>query len=207
MGGRKLAYTRAVVICHGKSEKMICQYIAQNLRLSIISDADKNGDKSIEIEGLMNHLNNTVYKSMKSFIKKYDKVNVKGKGNSMEIMDFKIFIIMDKDNCNDEIFKSYVDKSMFKNHWAYKYIVPIYNIKNLEDIISKCNINYEYTDSKVKNYIRIFPINSNKKDAIQLKEFRDNLEKINDTNMCKFVDYCLCIKLEDKNRVSAMKIR
>ncbi|MEI0517284.1 hypothetical protein [Brachyspira murdochii] len=38
--------------------------------------------------------------------------------------DFKIFIIMDTDDCkNEEEKNNFINKNMFKNYWAYDYIV------------------------------------------------------------------------------------
>lgn len=47
-------YLKAVVIVHGKSEKQICEYIKSNLRLKIDIVSEKRGEKSIQINGLMN---------------------------------------------------------------------------------------------------------------------------------------------------------
>ena len=58
---RQFHYTKAVVIVHGKSEKQICQYIKNKLRLKIEILSDKNGEKSIQITSLKNILNNSVY--------------------------------------------------------------------------------------------------------------------------------------------------
>lgn len=46
---KSLNYTKAVVIVHGKSEKQICQYIKNKLRLKMEIYSDKNGEKAIQI--------------------------------------------------------------------------------------------------------------------------------------------------------------
>ena len=94
---RQFHYTKAVVIVHGKSEKQICQYIKNKLRLKIEIFSDKNGEKSIQITSLKNILNNTIFKSFKSFIKTFDDVELTCDGKSLDD-DFKIFIIMDTDD-------------------------------------------------------------------------------------------------------------
>ena len=68
---KKLNYTKAVVIVHGKSEKQICQYIKNKLRLKIEIFSDKNGEKSIQITSLKNILNNKIFKSYRTFIRTF----------------------------------------------------------------------------------------------------------------------------------------
>ncbi len=53
---RIFSYLKAVVIVHGKSEKHICEFIRRNLRLKIRIKSDKNGDKSIQINGLERYI-------------------------------------------------------------------------------------------------------------------------------------------------------
>lgn len=55
--GRSLSYLKAVVICHGKSEKQLCYFIKSNLRIRIAVESDKKGEKSIQITSVMNTLN------------------------------------------------------------------------------------------------------------------------------------------------------
>ncbi|TKZ15846.1 hypothetical protein EZH24_13855, partial [Brachyspira catarrhinii] len=67
--------------------------------------------------------------------------------------NFKIFIIMDTDDCTAQQKSEFINKNMFKNHWAYNYIVPIYNDDNLENVLIKATIEVE----NKKDYIKIFP--------------------------------------------------
>lgn len=191
---REPSYTRALIINHGKSEVQICKYIRQKLRLSIEIYADKNGEKSIQITSLFNTLNNAIFKNLDDFLREYPKVNVKGKGNKRVIQNFKLFIIMDTDDCTIEQKNNYINKSMFKKHWAYRYIVPIYNITNLEDVMKECNIKYETVIKK--EYIKIFPTDKKykKSDTIQLTEFMQSLQKTKKSNLEKLIEYCLSIK-------------
>lgn len=195
MGVRQLSYTKALIICHGKSELQICQYIGQNLRLSIEYHADKNGEKSIQITGLKKILSsNLKFQSFDSFCNEYTKLNIIGKGKKRKIKDFKIFIIMDTDDCTVDEKKDFINKCMFKNHWAYEYIVPIFNITNLEDVINDCKINYErYGKDIKKQYIKIFPTDKKyiKSETIQIEEFNEKLKKSKRTNLYELIDYCL----------------
>ncbi|MCT4688049.1 hypothetical protein [Vallitalea sp.] len=200
---RKLSYTKAVIICHGKSEVQICKYIKQNLRLSIEISARKNGSLPIQINSLKSYLNNDVYKNLDSFINKFSKVNIVGEGKNQKIENFKFFIIMDTDDCTKEQREAYSSKEMFKDHWAYEYIVPIYNITNLEDVLKNCSIKCtKNTKNKTSTYIRVFPTDpkyTHSNDRVQLTDFRNKIEKCKYSNMDILIDYCLKCKPNNKN--------
>ena len=123
---KKINNVKAIVIVHGKSEKIFVEHITSNLRLNIKIVSRKNGAESIQITSLKDIIYNTVFKDKSSFLRNYSTVNFN---------DFKLFIVMDTDDCNESEIKEYKDKKMFKKHWLYDYIVPIYNSKNLEDIM------------------------------------------------------------------------
>lgn len=69
-------YLKAVVIVHGKSEKQICEYIKSNLRLKIEIVSEKRGEKSIQINGLTNVLNDSRFRSFDAFIRFFEDVEV-----------------------------------------------------------------------------------------------------------------------------------
>lgn len=149
---KSLNYTKAVVIVHGKSEKQICQYIKNKLRLKMEIYSDKNGEKAIQITSLKNTLNNKIFKSFKNFIKTYE--DIKLTNDEKNIYDeFKIFIIMDTDDCTEKQKKGFINKEMFKEHWAYKYIVPIYNIPELESVLEMAKFRLQKQEIKEKKNI------------------------------------------------------
>jgi len=190
---KQLNYTKAVVIVHGKSEKQICQYIKNKLRLKMEIYSDKNGEKAIQITSLKNTLNNKIFKSFRNFIKTYEDIKLMDDGKSIE-EGFKIFIIMDTDDCSEIQKRDFINGDMFKNHWAYKYIVPIYNIPELESVLDKANIPFKKVGVKrKKEYIKIFPTDPKyeKTDEIQIEEFLKNLKKQKNTNLNEFLDFCL----------------
>jgi len=48
---------------------------------------------------------------------------------------------------------------MFKEHWAYKYIVPIYNIPELESVLEMAKIPFTKTgDKRKKNILNYFQL-------------------------------------------------
>ncbi len=191
---RKPSYLKAVVIVHGKSEKHLCDYIKSNLKLKIDIYGDKHGGKSIQITSLNRFLNNMKFKSLNNFIKNYEN----DFPNNMKKLpkDFKIFIIMDTDDCTEAQKEAYINKSMFNQHWAKDYIYPIYNIKNLEDVMRKSGIDIE----KKSDYIKIFPTDKNylHNDSKQINEFMNNILKNSDiTNLQEFIKFCVDIAYEN----------
>jgi len=191
MRKRQLNYTKAVIIVHGKSELHMCKYIKKNLRLKVEIESEKKGEKSIQISGLINFLQGRNFSNLSNFIKKYDDIEVTGRGQKRELKNFKIFMIMDTDDCTLEQAKTYKDKSMFKNHWAYDYIEPIYNHPNLDMIVQGCGL--AIIKDKNRDYLKIFPIDHDyqNSDAIQIEELTTKFSKDKNTNLDKFLEYCL----------------
>ena len=97
---------------------------------------------------------------------------------------------MDTDDCTGEESKAYIDKTMFQNHWLYDYITPIYNKRNLEDVLKKSEI--PYLRKNKKEYVRIFPTNRRGGDIKEIEEFSRKLRLASDiSNMYLFIDRCL----------------
>lgn len=182
-------YLKAIVITHGKSEKRICEHIKSNLRLNIHIASEKNGKSSIQITSLLKFLGREEYKSLNKFLNKFGEQLPPNKKKLPD--DFKIFTIMDTDDCSEIQKINYINKTMFKHHWAFNYIHPIYNINNLEDVMRKIGI--PIIDKK-RDYIKIFPINSNgeMKDIDQIKKLNEKLIiKKEITNMSDFIEFCI----------------
>lgn len=194
---RTLSYLKAIVICHGKSEKQICDFLKSNLRIRIAVESDKKGDKSIQITSVMKTLNGKKFKSFSDFIRTFDDVEICcNKTKKYLAEDFKIFIIMDTDDCTEKQKQDFISKEMFKKHWAYPYITPIFNSPELETVLVKSKIKFEKKgDARKKEYIKIFPTDSKYKnrEVIQIKEFGENLKNNTDTNLNEFIDFCLRI--------------
>ena len=152
---RKLNYTKALVIVHGKSEKQICQYIKNKLRLKIEIYSDKNGEKAIQITSLKNTLNNKIFKSYRNFINTFEDIELDASSKNIN-NNFKIFIIMDTDDCSEDEKRKFINKEMFKGHWAYDYIVPIYNIPELETVLTEAKV--PFTKTGVKRNILNFSL-------------------------------------------------
>ncbi len=191
-------YLKAIVIVHGKSELQMCDFIKRKLKLKIDIVSKNKGGNSIQISSIMKILKGKDIDTLDNFKNTY-KDDLEIKDNEIIIdKDFKIFIIMDTDDCkNNEEKNNFINKNMFKNYWGYKYILPIYNITNLEDVLIKAKIidkNTIKNKKDKKNYIKIFPITKQdiESDVKQIEEFYQKLLKVkNISNMHEFIKFCL----------------
>lgn len=174
-----------MTIVHGQSEYIICSSIRSNLRIKHSIIAEKKGKKSIQINSLMHVLNNSQLKSFKEFIRKYDDVEYIDK----KLLNFKLFIIMDLDDCSKEMRNRFLNKEMFAKHWLYDYIVPIYNDPDLEETMKEAKIPIQRNEKK--KYFTVFPTNHGDLDVDKAKSFCNALSKCKNSNMYEYVRYCL----------------
>lgn len=179
--------TEVMTIVHGKSEYIICCSIRSNLRIKHEIYADKKGEKSIQINSLMNILNNSVFKTFKDFVRKYPDIEIEKK----KLMNFKLFIIMDLDDCNDEMRKKFLTKEMFNNHWLYDYIVPIYNDPDLEQTMNEAGISIKKNEKE--KYFKIFPTNHGDLDIKMAHEFYESLKNCKNSNFKDYIEYCISL--------------
>ena len=193
----KINYLKGIVICHGKSEVNMVRYITTNLHLSVKQFSKDNGKYSIQITSLMSVMDSSPFNTLSSFTKEYP-IEVIRRSSQKVLKNFKLFIIMDTDDCTPEQKEAFISKTMFQKHWLYDYIVPIYSINSLEDVLVDAQIMTKRIGDKEKvtYYAKIFPINTHplSPDTIsEVKTFRDKLTRTNRTNMLEFIDYCLTL--------------
>lgn len=185
-----LNQTSAIVVPHGKSEKLFAQHIRACLRLPIYIHPKNT---SIQINGLLHELQ-TNYPNIQS-LKSNDKLSLNFEKNKI-IGDFKIFTLMDTDDCTEEKKKSYIDNSLFDKYGLKEFIVPIYTSPKLELVLYKSGIiSKVFSDSeKVAGYKEIFDIPKlpyGKTKDEELRELSEKLKKNKDTNLEDFIDYCI----------------
>ena len=107
---KKLNYLKAVVIVHGKSELQMCEFIKNNLRIKMGFISNNKGKSSIQISGLLKRLNGKDIKDFNSFFKKYeDEIEII---NDKLSTNFKMFIIMDTDDCSEEEKNNYKGRNL-----------------------------------------------------------------------------------------------
>ncbi|MCZ9920364.1 hypothetical protein [Brachyspira hyodysenteriae] len=184
-------YLKALVICHGGSEKDICDVIKAELKLNIRIISRDNGGTSIQITSLYDELEKHKLDNYDDFIKEYG--NLIDYENNKIINNFKIFIIMDTDDCTPEQKSEFINKNMFKDKNLRKYIVPIYNDKKLEDVFYKVKLIdiRKKTSKEIKREYKKLMTKWMQNEAKQ-KEFYEKLLKVkNISNMHEFIKFCL----------------
>ena len=195
---KRYNYLNGIVICHGKSEVCLAKHIKTNLHLQMDIFAKDKGKHSIQIPGLTKVLNAKPFDKPSSFVEKYPNVECSGRGKKFKLSNFKLFIIMDTDDCTEQQKKDFISGAMFTNHWLHEYIVPIYSIKSMEDVMMDAGLMKKRIsdDEKGKFYTDIFPINEKplSYDTEQeVKTLRQRIEKSKKTNLVDFIDYCLSL--------------
>lgn len=142
MKKRKVHTLLALVIVHGKSEMLIVQKIKTSFRQQIEIYSRDNGRSSIQVTSIVKELNRSkILNSVKNFKNHYTAVEANPeKGIPINNPEFKIFTVMDLDDCTQEQAEAYKNKSLFLDHWAYDWIVPIYNSPNLEEVMTRAGL-------------------------------------------------------------------
>ena len=190
-----------MVIVHGKSELSICRYIASNLKIKQEIISEEKGESSIQINGLMKQFNKLDFKSFTTFTNKYRDIQTIKK----KLIEFKIFPIMDTDDCDKKTKENYKKGLMFnKDYFLTSHIIPIFNDPNLEVTMGKMGINI----NDKKEYSKKFPVNRNDiTDLEKIKIFSDKLREIPNTNMEIYVDYCIKIAESELINPNRNKLR
>ncbi len=191
---KKPNYCKGVVIAHGKSELILAEHIKSNLHLPIKIYAENSGKTSIQIDSLIKVLGNNIFKSERFFTKEHIVEKEK------EVFkDFVVMPIMDLDDTSEEQKEKYISGDMFKKHWLYPYIIPIWNNGNLDEVLLDLKLIDRLPSYREKGriYTSLFPVNKNKPEIKQIKELMDMFKKSNKTNMDVFIKKCLDI-LEEK---------
>lgn len=157
-------------------------------------DSKNNGDSSIQITSLIHFLNTKGYKCINSILNKYPYIE----HNKKRLINFKLFIIMDVDEkeLTSKMIDNYKSKEMFKDYDYYDYIVPIYNDKNLDDVLIELGYAID-PRQKSSSYRKIFPGKNG--DYKSFKEFIEKIEKSKNSNLIELLEYLdECITLVEK---------
>lgn len=192
MPSATLKYTRCAVIVHGKSEIHLVKYIYTNLHLPVKIISRGGGRESIQINGLRDFLNKRNFTALSMFANEY---TIEYDKKAKKLKNFRLFIIMDTDDCSETVKKEYISGGMFRGHVLQEYIIPIYNIRNLEDVMMKADIMTKRVKDSQKGsfYSRVFPINTEPRsiDTIQqIKALASKLKNVKQTNLLEFIEYC-----------------
>ncbi len=188
-------YKKAAVMVHGKSERYLASYIYTNLHLPVVIIDKNKGRNSIQINALKNILSSKPYNNLKSFADEY---SVEYDRKEKALKNFKLFVIMDTDDCSEKTREDYISGKLFENSCLKEYIVPIFNSPNLEEVMIKSGIMTKKIQDSQKGsyYSKIFPINQDpfSNDTLdQIRLFLKRLENVKETNLQEYIYYCLSL--------------
>ena len=183
--GTNFNYTKCLVIVHGKSEYDLVRYIYTNLHLNLKIIAKDKGRESIQINGLKTLFTKSSFLSLSKFSKEYC---IEYDKKSKVLKDFRLFVIMDTDDCSLETKEKYISGELFEFSVLKDYIVPIYNIENLEDVMIKAGIMAKRIPISQKGsyYSKVFPVNTEPMsfDTIaQVTGFYNKIKNVKETNL------------------------
>ncbi len=182
---RPIKDCKAIIICHGKSEKILFDRIATCFGIKVIAWADKKGNKSIEINSVRKILQRRDFKQL--FKNKFSSCKFDNMGNPLNL---RIFFVLDKDSTSDDEFRRYLNHELFSRSWLKKVLVPIYNDECLESTLKAINWPYECNHNhKARFYNDLFRKRINKVEDV--KNLADKLSTIKCTNMEKVLYYIL----------------
>lgn len=104
---------------------------------------------------------------------------------SLDFENLRIYIVLDTDDCTEKEREMYINSTLFNNlnerTKKYKdYIIPIYNTKNLEEVLKKAGCKFNSTTSKEmkKEYIT-----RTEKLLGNIENLIEELKKNNNTNL------------------------
>ena len=145
---------------------------------------------------MKNILNKRPFNDLKTFSDEY---GIEYDKKTKKLKNFKLFIIMDIDDCSREVKEKYKFGELFEGHILKDYIVPIYNDPDIDavfinaDIISK-KVFEAHKHKKGSYYKKIFSNynkSSNYDASKEIKSYKQKISGVRGTNMIEFIDYCL----------------
>ena len=146
--------------------------------------SSKSGSVSITIEVLEKYFRAEPFNSHMRLKKEYASLKmVSGK-----IHDLKIYPVMDKDNCDDELFGTYKSGEMFGDSPFKDNIIPIYSVQSLDEILIASGYEID-VKNKRRSYEKMFPGETGDKEAFD--KLISSIPRTLDTNIHTLLEHCL----------------
>lgn len=175
---RVVHYLPCSIVCHGECELVLAKQIQSKKRRDLNPLSRDSGGHPIMINTINSFLYSK-YPDRKLYIKSNkDRLCL---GKDKEIVNHKIFTIMDKDDASDDLFESYKNKDLFKDYWwgQDNLIVPIYFVPNMDTVFSKHGFPI---DTKGKKPAQFFKYLTTQYDSVidMLRNLRPNESNISE---------------------------
>ena len=177
---KTLKHLPCSIICHGECELIIVKQIQGKKRRKLNPLAKDNGRNSILINTI-NHYLEKNYPDKKTYIRK-NKDLLQLDKDTGRIINHKIFAIMDKDDADDKLFESYINKTLFKEYWWGEddLMEPIYFDPDMDTVLKAHGIKIDTSCHKPAQYFKLM---TTKYDEIidvfmNLSEKESNIRKL-----------------------------
>ena len=150
---KTIHYLPCSVVCHGECELVLVRSIQNKKRRFLNPLSERNGKSSIEINTLNKFLNRR-YPTKADYIK--ENKSVLCLKNKKEIINHKIFSLMDKDNTDDYLFNAYKNKTLFSGFWwgEDELIFPLYFYPDMDTVFSNHGYPINVNKHKPTQYFR-----------------------------------------------------
>ncbi len=178
----------SVAIVHGKTEKMLVQWLYQELRVPIIIDAP-NGNGTVSMLNVNEVLSRPSYSSYQQLHGKFKLLEYDKESRTMPRL--QIFPVLDVDG-DVRSFKSYKTGDMFRDVPLGKHVVPIYNNPCLEAVLMKAG--YGHIPHNIHDFGLFL-------DRLEVFSFHDRISVCDDTNLNVLIEHLMSLCPRCQNRI------
>lgn len=183
----------SVAIVHGKTEKMLLQWLYQELRVPIIIDAP-NGDGTVSMLAVNEVLSRPAYSSYQQLHRKFRYLEYDKKSRTMPRL--QIFPVLDVDG-DVRSFKSYKTGDMFRTVPLGKHVVPIYNNPCLEAVLEDAG--YGHIPHNTHDFDLFL-------DRLEVYSFHDRVANCDSTNLDVLIEHLMSLCPRCQNRFGTERV-
>lgn len=168
----------SIAIVHGKTEKMLLQWMCQELMVPMIIDTP-NGDCTVSMLGIDEVLSRPAYSSYQHLHREFELLEYDKKSRTMPRL--RIFPVLDVDG-DVRSFKSYKTGDMFRDVPLGKQVVPIYNDPCLETVLERAG--YGHVRHNTQDFGTFL-------DRLEVRSFHDRISGCDGTNMDVLMEHLM----------------
>jgi hypothetical protein len=174
-------HRNTLVIVHGESERILVNAIKSRLRIPVDLYPIDRGSGTVDLPNIAEVLSSGPFKSESALHRAYDALDYEPR-SVVKMPDLHIFPILDVDRHRD-LFPSYRTKDMFRGSVFSDRIVPIYNDRDLDEIMEAIGFTINRSD-KVNSYLKAA-------NGMDVRDMYNRLKAIDGTNLELFLLWML----------------
>lgn len=190
-----------VAIVHGLSEVEFCGYVARMTKVNIQVYSREGGHRCIQIRDMRGMMSEPPFDSYRNLHERFSKLEyipqVDRKSFSedrSEMPRLRVFPIMDTDDSPIQEYP-YRTGDLFSDVPLRRHIVPIYNIRNLDEVFDRygCPIDRSNKRRSITEILR----------GLDFKDFHRFLKRDDGTNLDLFLKHCVSCNPSRQNLLTA----